>query len=441
MTASPVFLAFGDALARVHARWTEAELIDEPPSVHRFQDATFVPASFTYTPDRVYHGGLLDAEGRFIGVAARQRAEEILGDDPPLAPRKNAAVGPIEAIYGGVLAGNYGHFLFETLSRLWPRDADPRARFVFHAIQRPDPSTGFLRAALDALDIAQDRIVTPSVQTRIAALAVPDATVRIRHSVNRALLDTAGRLRAAFGASSHGEKRGWKIYVSRTLLPRKCLIGEDYIEQLMQANGYELLYPELIGFADQVRLFAQADIVIGCGGSALHNILFSEPDVSVVHIAREAEINSNYFLFDKLRGVEATYLAAAPGAAGEPPFLLDLPLIANTLAAQGFVSTLPVLPPPAALAAEFEAERLLEASYAKPADASLADRLDSRRANPVQELRHRLRAAEMRLRTGDHKTAEQGLAQCLRLAETLDRPAPARLEAMRRALNQAGSRP
>lgn len=58
----------------------------------------------------------------------------------------------------------------------------------------------------------------------------------------------------------------WKTFDSRELF-----------EATAKANGYEIVYPETMPFDAQIQLFAQAKVILGEYGSALHNSVFSRP--------------------------------------------------------------------------------------------------------------------------------------------------------------------
>lgn len=68
-----------------------------------------------------------------------------------------------------------------------------------------------------------------------------------------------------------------KIYISRNRYKYRKLLNEDEVINALKPLGFEIVYPELLPFIDQVSLFASAKIVIGTTGSALTNLLFCQP--------------------------------------------------------------------------------------------------------------------------------------------------------------------
>jgi Glycosyltransferase 61 len=100
---------------------------------------------------------------------------------------------------------------------------------------------------------------------------------------------------------------GRRIFVSRRSVTRasegtyRALLNEDALVEALAARGYEIVEPELLPFADQIRLFAEADLVVGLGGAALFNTIFSPPATRVVSIESSiAFVHAHACLFGAL---------------------------------------------------------------------------------------------------------------------------------------------
>lgn len=62
------------------------------------------------------------------------------------------------------------------------------------------------------------------------------------------------------------------------------LTNEDALIEAMQADGFFVVEPEYLSFAEQVSLFSQADVIVGLGGAGMFNTVFCKPDAKVVSI-------------------------------------------------------------------------------------------------------------------------------------------------------------
>ena len=83
------------------------------------------------------------------------------------------------------------------------------------------------------------------------------------------------------GARRH--RPGLKIYVSRQK-SRRRLAGEHLLEERLRGKGFTILHCEDLSFADQIRVFHDAEVVVGTHGAGLSNLVWSEPPCRVVEI-------------------------------------------------------------------------------------------------------------------------------------------------------------
>jgi len=69
--------------------------------------------------------------------------------------------------------------------------------------------------------------------------------------------------------------------IRRNSVTRMVLNFHD-IENSLLERGFSIIEPEKLTFVEQVRLFSQAEIVVGSTGSALANIIFSKPSAQII---------------------------------------------------------------------------------------------------------------------------------------------------------------
>lgn len=76
-----------------------------------------------------------------------------------------------------------------------------------------------------------------------------------------------------------------RLFISRRAITRRKLRNEIEIENLFARYGFQIVQPELLAVADQVKLFATAKFIAGPRGSGMHNIVFARPDVRLLLLA------------------------------------------------------------------------------------------------------------------------------------------------------------
>lgn len=71
-----------------------------------------------------------------------------------------------------------------------------------------------------------------------------------------------------------------KIYIKRNSHARN-LTNSDEIENLLISNGFSIVEPEKLNFAEQVNVFRNARIIFSASGAALANIIFCKNNIDI----------------------------------------------------------------------------------------------------------------------------------------------------------------
>jgi Glycosyltransferase 61 len=99
-------------------------------------------------------------------------------------------------------------------------------------------------------------------------------------------------LRERFASFSQARKR---LYVSRTDARERRVINEADLLKEIVAFGFEVVCPSGMPFADQVRLFSQAQIILGPHGGGLANSVFAPPGATVIEVFPPNYINGCFW--------------------------------------------------------------------------------------------------------------------------------------------------
>jgi len=173
---------------------------------------------------------------------------------------------------------NYYHWCHDSLLRLYGvvDHLPPDTRVLVPGWLRPVQVE-----TLALLGIGRERLVpvTGLVTLELGTLhAVPQATMPGSHHADaeRWLSD---RFRAAVGcAGASGTRR---IYVSRRSA-RRAVVNEAEVVALLARFGVEVVVAEALPFAEQVRVFAEASVIVGAHGAGLYNMIHAAPGAVVV---------------------------------------------------------------------------------------------------------------------------------------------------------------
>lgn len=194
-------------------------------------------------------------------------------------------------LFGGVFWMHFGHFLFETISRLW---AVPLVHgkldgiVFFRGNGHRAPPEVFLTIlkylGIEAPIIFVDRplgfenLIVPRPGCGMGSLS--SGTPAFRDFVKRQL----GRIAPRVGME--------RIYLTREGygLRRGGIFAESHLRKLLEAEGYVAFAPERHSFEEQVSTYLGAKRIIGPDSSALHLVGFvSPPEAEVAILLRRHE--------------------------------------------------------------------------------------------------------------------------------------------------------
>lgn len=78
-----------------------------------------------------------------------------------------------------------------------------------------------------------------------------------------------------------------KIFLSRNSCLNQRLRNSDEIEALFRNSGFIIVYPEKLSFEEQVRMFQNADLIVGPTGAAFTNVVYCRENTCVGIIVSE----------------------------------------------------------------------------------------------------------------------------------------------------------
>ncbi|MDB5800498.1 MAG: hypothetical protein JWL63_1437 [Rhodocyclales bacterium] len=94
-----------------------------------------------------------------------------------------------------------------------------------------------------------------------------------------------------------GKRR--RLWISRRKQFRRGqrrLLNETDLEALFLSYGFESVMPENMSFIEQVKLFSEAEMIAGPGGSAFMNMVFAHDDARILILTKDhPEVNYHYF--------------------------------------------------------------------------------------------------------------------------------------------------
>ncbi|MBV9389423.1 MAG: glycosyltransferase family 61 protein [Chroococcidiopsidaceae cyanobacterium CP_BM_ER_R8_30] len=85
-----------------------------------------------------------------------------------------------------------------------------------------------------------------------------------------------------------------RLFISRRDTPQRFITNESEALQRLVPLGFELVCPGSLDFANQVKIFAEAQIVVGPHGAGLSNVVFAPANTGLVEVFARNQLDNFY---------------------------------------------------------------------------------------------------------------------------------------------------
>ena len=232
----------------------------------------------------------------------------------------------------GLFTHNYGHWMIECLLRLYALQAGccPGARLLMPQELTPVQKESFLACLPGNIEVVYlprrsrvrvDRFIFLSPPTGGTSFYFPPAD-HLEYA-RRRIFDRFKLARPPARAN--------RIFISRKKAAYRQMHNQDEVRSLLERYGFTAYDLEDLGFAEQVALFYDAEMVVSPHSSGLINLLFAPRLTRVLEISALAPEPSFFSLsqalgqrYHYLFGKEADRSRPFPRRSDEPQRLRDL---------------------------------------------------------------------------------------------------------------------
>lgn len=252
-------------------------------------------------------GGVVDSNGSYVASSAIEyRIEKSYPYDYSLYRDE-------KVVFCGYLINHWGHFLVESVCRLWyVLENDTTVdKYVFILEENSSRTiSGNYKEFLSLLNI-WDKVEFVTVPTTYREVIVPELSFLIRNYYSPKYVDIFNTV-----AKNITVNPQWacpkKIYFSRSLLPQNkhFEFGFEALDNFFDKNGYTILYPEKIPLQEFIHYIRNAKTIATVSGSLPHNMMFAN-DGQTLQLIERCVVNNDYQVhINTMRQLNATYIDA-----------------------------------------------------------------------------------------------------------------------------------
>ena len=247
------------------------------------------------------YGGICDESFNFIAGHQLFRPKSVLSDDRHISGSYRVEPEDItyideRVLYGGTLIEHPGHLITECFAdRLWwlAENADSDIKIAVQILLgNSEFSTNynsFVMEFLDAFGISKERLFIVEKPTQFKSIIVPDQS-----AINLNFCSPYEFTKEYIKPFQHITKRLTpgeykKIYLTKSKLPNKSTIGEEYFIDYFEKKGFKIIHPEDYTIKEKAELMYGADEVVTIDGTNSLFTVFCKPSVKLTILARRMD--------------------------------------------------------------------------------------------------------------------------------------------------------
>lgn len=257
---------------------------------------------------------LVAGEQRLVYETHRQIDREVVSADTELQV-SDLETGDANCLWvGSAGSDNYGHWLVDDLARIaaalpWLSVAGRRGRLLLTSFS-PEMNTIREQSVqlltkgeidLEITFLSRDSLHRARPLYYMTPLSY-HPVVKNPWAINHLHAKLINKLDDL--PSSPGRTRGpeTRIFVSRRGEGGRTLANLDAVEQALHRRGFTTVFPEEHSFAEQVRLFHDATVIVGIMGAAMTNCIFSAADATIIFLVPDGWFEPFYWDLCSVRG-------------------------------------------------------------------------------------------------------------------------------------------
>lgn len=173
-------------------------------------------------------------------------------------------------IFGGVLVGHFGHFILESMGRLWYvlQNDKLETKIVFTMILE---AKKWIFDFFRLLGINENRICFIDKPTQFAKIIIPEESIHSWDSYTKEYLIPYQKITQKINPGNIK-----KVYLTRTALDQGGALccNEEYFEKFYKQKGFSIVAPEQYTIDEQISILYGAEEIVTTLGSLSHFAMF-----------------------------------------------------------------------------------------------------------------------------------------------------------------------
>ena len=250
-------------------------------------------------------GGVIDSKGNFIESSSNGH---LFGGKYDYDKCKNSNE---EVVFFGPFISHWGHFICDLIGRMWYTKENPRKYKIAYCgwnwHQGEGDIEGNFLELLELLGYHKSQFINIQEPTKFKKIIIPDLAFSGGNYYTKEFEEMISII--VKNALKNKITTPQKVYFSRTKFNNGKERGEEKIENIFKANGYQIVYPESLSVKEQITYLNNAEQLAMVSGSLSHNLMFTKSDQVHAIILNKMDLINNYQLvIDDMTKANLTYI-------------------------------------------------------------------------------------------------------------------------------------
>jgi capsular polysaccharide biosynthesis protein len=290
------------------------------PGCQTYRDVLYMPWH-NENPAAGRSHGLYDTTGRLISAAARfvgparglNGTRRYTSQTAARVPRRQ---NDEPLFYLGAYTSHYGHFLVDTLCRLWALPKIPPGGKILYHGNRPADwffTHEFAATILTALGLTPASFIKFDEPVVLPELIIAEPAIEELSHIHAVYARSLNDIGAKIAGEPGQPDQDRPIYLTKMNVQSGIshIVNESDFVDILAKAGIAIVAPESLPLRQQIEIFTNNRFVTGLIGSAFHTTLFA-PARRFLALNYEDTVWSNQLLMDKANGNDARYVFDGP---------------------------------------------------------------------------------------------------------------------------------
>jgi len=236
-----------------------------------------------------YRGGVVDIDWTFVAGQMSSGEDRWEKGAPGYWGIRNGYYANVEeeideeVIFGGVLFNHFGHFLLDSMSRLWFVRNNLYAGRKIAFIENGHST--WMDELLELLGISEHDVIIVKNPTRFKKVLVPNESM---HHLNFCREDFKHVVNEIIARLPMSKQSIEKVYLAKRTNSERVL-GEKVFEEYYRKKGYTVIVPEKLPVCQQIAIVHNAKHIVATMGTLSHFSLFCKQGTEFVVLNRNDE--------------------------------------------------------------------------------------------------------------------------------------------------------